>query len=170
VHFYSHPLHMGDFGVPAQISVFWRRRMRYIRRWSFTFRWAPLSPRRRYQFVNKTICDPSHRPRRSRPSCIRFMSGSTITANRMPQLIYILDEKYGSPRFLPMSTLPTPFAPARDHARAKELIADTNSFVLESWPFASQAHRDLFVRCDFAALMTKSKRYACCSPGQISLI
>ncbi|KAJ7928191.1 isoprenoid synthase domain-containing protein [Mycena leptocephala] len=55
-----------------------------------------------------------------------------------------------------MSTLPTPFAPARDHARAKELIADTNSFVLESWPFASQEQRDLFVRCDFAALMTKN--------------
>ncbi|KAJ6499474.1 isoprenoid synthase domain-containing protein [Mycena vulgaris] len=77
-----------------------------------------------------------------------------------------------------MSTLPTLFPPAREHARVKELSADTNSFVLESWPFASQAQRDFFVRCEFAAFMSKivpdgdpeRMIHACRVPGVLFMI
>ncbi|KAJ6556846.1 isoprenoid synthase domain-containing protein [Mycena vulgaris] len=54
-----------------------------------------------------------------------------------------------------MSTVVCTFPPARDHIRAAEIRAATDSFFLDNWPFASQEERDLFVRCDFASFTSK---------------
>ncbi|KAJ6536246.1 isoprenoid synthase domain-containing protein [Mycena capillaripes] len=54
-----------------------------------------------------------------------------------------------------MSTPPTAmpavlsvFPPAREHIRAKEIIAATHIFFLENWPFASQKQQDIFLLCN----------------------
>jgi Leu/Phe-tRNA-protein transferase len=58
-----------------------------------------------------------------------------------------------------MSTLVSAFPPARNHIRADELIAATDSFFLETWLFASQEERDLFVRCDYGSFISKSESH-----------
>ncbi|KAJ7898341.1 isoprenoid synthase domain-containing protein [Mycena olivaceomarginata] len=54
-----------------------------------------------------------------------------------------------------MSTVVSSFPLARDHIRADELIAATNSFFLERWPFVSQGQRDFFVRCNLPSFICK---------------
>ncbi|KAJ6536351.1 isoprenoid synthase domain-containing protein [Mycena capillaripes] len=54
-----------------------------------------------------------------------------------------------------MPTVVSTFPPARNHARAEELIAATDFFVLDRWPFESQQERDFFVSCDYASFITK---------------
>ncbi|KAJ7637384.1 isoprenoid synthase domain-containing protein [Mycena polygramma] len=66
---------------------------------------------------------------------------------------------FTTPVVQPASPLHPPivssFPPARDHDRAQELTAASNSFFLENWPFVSQEERDFFVRCNLAALATR---------------
>ncbi|KAJ7830777.1 hypothetical protein B0H13DRAFT_1915775 [Mycena leptocephala] len=45
--------------------------------------------------------------------------------------------------------------PAREHIRSQEIIAASDLLFLETWPFASQNERDIFVKSNFASLFAK---------------
>lgn len=57
-----------------------------------------------------------------------------------------------------ISTVACAFPPARDHIRAVEIRAATDTFFLEAWLFASQKERDLFMRSDFGSFTSKCAR------------
>ncbi|KAJ7929790.1 hypothetical protein B0H13DRAFT_2537801 [Mycena leptocephala] len=48
-----------------------------------------------------------------------------------------------------------PFARFREHSRSPEIVAETNTYILTTWPFKSQAEWDQFVHWDVTSVITK---------------